>query len=151
MSAAPSAASNGAGEAIGVDLGGTKMLVGVIADGPKVLHRSEAASVGLGVDELLDTLEAELRAALESRPSVEAIGLGIPCTIDRKRGLAISAVNLPIVDVPIRDLMTERLGTPVVDRQRRQRRRAGREPLGRGARGAERRPARRSGPGSAAA
>ena len=113
MGAAPSAASNAAGEAIGVDLGGTKMLVGVIADGPKVLHRSEAASVGLGVDELLDTLEAELRAALAGRPAVEAIGLGIPCTIDRKRGLAISAVNLPIVDVPIRDMMSERLGVPV--------------------------------------
>ena len=37
----------------------------------------------------------------------------IPCTIDRERGVAISAVNLPIVDVPIRDLMRERLGLPV--------------------------------------
>ena len=27
--------------------------------------------------------------------------------------MAISAVNLPIVDVPIRDLMSERLGLPV--------------------------------------
>jgi glucokinase len=46
-------------------------------------------------------------------PGALAIGLGIPCTIDRKRGLAISAVNLPIVNMPIRDLMTERLGLPV--------------------------------------
>jgi glucokinase len=43
---------------------------------------------------------------------VVAIGLGIPCTIDRERGVAIEAVNLDLADVPIRDLMSERLGLP---------------------------------------
>jgi glucokinase len=33
--------------------------------------------------------------------------------MDRRRGVAISAVNLPLVDVPIRDLLRERLGLPV--------------------------------------
>jgi glucokinase len=42
-----------------------------------------------------------------------AAGLGIPCTIDRERGVAILAVNLELADLPIRDLMTERLGLPV--------------------------------------
>jgi glucokinase len=101
------------GAAIGVDLGGTKMLVGVVEAGPTVHHRSEAPSVGLTADELLDTLEAELRKALALHAGALSIGLGIPCTIDRERGLAISAVNLPIVNMPIRDLMTERLGLPV--------------------------------------
>jgi glucokinase len=113
MGAEPSSTGAWPGEAVGVDLGGTKMLVGVVADGPTVLHRAEAPSAGRPVDELLDTLEAELRGALAARPDVRSIGLGIPCTIDRERGLAISAVNLPIVDVPIRDLMSERLGLPV--------------------------------------
>ena len=116
MAAEPSlsaSGTNGAGEAVGVDLGGTKMLVGVVADGPNVLHRSEAPSLGRATDELLDALAAELAGAISARPAVSAIGLGIPCTIDRERGLAISAVNLPIVDVPIRDLMSERLGLPV--------------------------------------
>ena len=40
------------------------------------------------------------------------IGLGIPSTIDRERGHAINSVNLPLVDVPIRDLVSERLGLP---------------------------------------
>src|SRR5687767_532526 len=113
MAAEPSSGREQAGEAVGVDLGGTKMLVGVVTGGPRVLHRSEAPSLGRGTDELLDALEAELRSAVAARPGVRAIGLGIPCTIDRERGLAISAVNLPIVDVPIRDLMSERLGLPV--------------------------------------
>jgi glucokinase len=113
MSVEPSLGTNGAGEAIGVDLGGTKMAVGVVSEGPVVHHRAEARSVGLTSEELLDELESELRAALTARPTARSIGLGIPCTIDRERGLAISAVNLPIVNLPIRDLISERLGLPV--------------------------------------
>ncbi len=100
-------------EAIGVDLGGTKMLVGVVDSERRIVHRSTASSHGLRQDELLETLERELRTAQQARPDVAAAGLGIPCTIDRRRGLAIVAVNLEIADVPIRDLMTERLGLPV--------------------------------------
>jgi len=90
------------------------MLVGVVAEGPKVLHRVEEVSFGRSAAEVLDTMESELRAALEAHPEARAAGLGIPCTIDQERGVAISAVNLPIVDVPIREVMSERLGIPVV-------------------------------------
>ncbi len=100
-------------EAVGVDLGGTKMLVGVIDSDRHVLHRGTAASSGLAQDELLETLERELRAAIDARPAVTAIGVGIPCTIDRERGAAIMAVNLDLADVPIRDLIAERLNLPV--------------------------------------
>ncbi len=100
-------------EAIGVDLGGTKMLVGVIGSDREVLYRSTAPSLGLSQDQLLDTLEGELRAALEARPDVAVAGLGIPCTIDRRRGVAIMAVNLELANVPVGELMTERLGVPV--------------------------------------
>jgi len=100
-------------ETVGVDLGGTKVLVGVVGEHRKVLYEDQERSAGQGQDELLETLEREVREALEARPNVAAVGLGIPCTIDRKRGVAISAVNLPIHNVPIRDLMRERLGIPV--------------------------------------
>ena len=100
-------------EAIGVDLGGTKMLVGVVDSERRIVYRSTARSHGLRQDELLETLERELRTARQARPDVVAAGLGIPCTIDRRRGVAIVAVNLEIADVPVRDLMTERLGLPV--------------------------------------
>ena len=88
------------------------MAVGVVDEGRQVLHRTTTGSAGLELDDLLACLETELRRGLEACPDVEAIGLGIPCTIDRARGVAISAVNLPIVDVPIRDLIAERLGLP---------------------------------------
>jgi glucokinase len=101
-------------EAIGVDLGGTKMLVGVVDTERRVAYRSTAASTGLRQDQLLATLERELRAAIEERPRVEAAGIGIPCTIDRRRGFAINAVNLELANVPIRDLLGELLGIPVL-------------------------------------
>src|SRR5690606_17008292 len=50
---------------------------------------------------------------LSARPEARAVGLGIPCRIDRERGVAIGAVNLPLEDVPIRDRLSERLGLPV--------------------------------------
>lgn len=98
--------------ALGADLGGTKMAVGAVDAEQHMLHRSTGTSFGRGVDELLDRLEDELREALAAAPAAEAVGLGIPCTIDRERGIAINAVNLPIVDLPIRELIGARLDLP---------------------------------------
>ena len=88
------------------------MLVGVLAEDGEVLHRNVVPSTGLDQDGVLDVLEEQLRAAIAQRPAVAAIGLGIPCTIDRGRGLCISAVNLPLRDAPVRDILAERLGLP---------------------------------------
>jgi glucokinase len=89
------------------------MAVGVIDSDQSVLHRGTEPTTGLTLDLLLDTLERELREGVRACPEVEAIGLGIPATIDRERGLAITSVNLPIVNVPIREMISERLGLPV--------------------------------------
>ena len=99
-------------ETIGVDLGGTKMLVGVL-DGTEVLWESREASTGQNEDELVELLVREVNEAREARPDAAAVGLGIPATIDHDRGVAVSAVNLPLPDLPIRDLVAERVGLPV--------------------------------------
>ncbi len=101
-----------ASEAIGVDLGGTKMLVGALA-GTDVLFESREASTGQTEDELVELLVREVSEAHAARPDVAAVGLGIPATIDHERGVAVSAVNLPLADLPIRDLVGERVGLPV--------------------------------------
>lgn len=100
-------------EGIGVDLGGTQLRVGVVAGGDEVRHEDVATSAGLEPDELLSLLEARLRAAIEGHPDVAAVGLGVPCTIDRDRGACVQAVNLPLRDVPLRDELAGRLGLPV--------------------------------------
>jgi glucokinase len=88
------------------------MAIGVVDSDQSVLYRATERTFGRDLDDLLEELELELRAALEACPQAEAVGLGIPSTIDRDRGCAISSVNLPIVDVPIRDLVGERIGLP---------------------------------------
>ena len=98
---------------IGVDLGGTKMLLGVLDADSKVLWESREASTGQTEDELVELLVREVGEAHAARPGAAAVGLGIPATIDHERGLAISAVNLPLEDVPIRDLVGERTSLPV--------------------------------------
>jgi glucokinase len=98
--------------AIGADLGGTKMAIGVVDTEQNVLHRATERTYGRDLNELLTELEAELHAARRACPEAEAIGIGIPSTIDHDHGSAVSSVNLPIVDVPFRDLVAERMGMP---------------------------------------
>jgi glucokinase len=101
-----------ANETIGVDLGGTKMLVGALA-GTEVLYEEREASTGQTEDELVELLVREVSEAHAARPEAAAVGLGIPATIDHERGVAVSAVNLPLADLAIRDLVAERVGLPV--------------------------------------
>jgi glucokinase len=100
-------------EAIGVDLGGTKMLIGVLDSDSEVKFESREASTGQTEEQLVDLLVREIEEAREARPGVAAVGLGIPATIDHDRGVAISAVNLPIDNLPIRELVGERTGLPI--------------------------------------
>jgi glucokinase len=100
-------------ETIGIDLGGTKMLLGVLDSGSRVVWESRERSTGQGEAELVELMLREIEDARAERPGVEAVGLGIPATIDHEKGLAISAVNLPIESLPIRDLLAERTGLPV--------------------------------------
>src|ERR1700753_3359969 len=99
-------------ETIGVDLGGTKMQVGVLA-GVETLYESRETSRGQDQDELVDLLVREVNEAREARPDAVAVGLGIPATINQERGVAIAAVNLPLLDLPVRDVVSERVGLPV--------------------------------------
>jgi glucokinase len=99
---------------IGLDLGGTKLLAGAVDGGMHVHHRAHRHARGADQAELLDVVVdaiTEVRQSVDA--DVEGVGIGIPCTIDQERGIAVTAVNLPIEDLPFRDIMSERLGLPV--------------------------------------
>jgi glucokinase len=102
-----------AGEIIGVDLGGTKMLLGVLDPDSKVLWESREASTGQTEDELIELLVREIEEARGHCGGVAAAGLGIPATVRHDEGVAVSAVNLPLTDVPIREIVSARTGIQV--------------------------------------
>jgi glucokinase len=89
------------------------MLTGVLDQASEVVWESRERSTGQTEEQLVELLVREIEEAREARPGVAAVGLGIPATIDHDRGVAISAVNLPIDNLPIRDLVGERTGLPV--------------------------------------
>jgi glucokinase len=99
---------------IGVDVGGTKLLAGVVDDGLAVHHRAQRASRPLNTAELLDRLEAmvvEARDAAEGE--IAGVGFGVPGVIDRRQGVISAAPNLPLAGVRFQALLSERLGLPV--------------------------------------
>jgi len=96
---------------IGVDVGGTKILAGLVArDGTVIAHREYPTPVETE-EALLDGLEGAVREFLDER--VVAVGFGIPSQIDQRHGIALGSVNIPLRGVPFRQKMTERLGLPI--------------------------------------
>jgi glucokinase len=96
---------------IGVDIGGTKILAGVVDPGGHVEHRREHPTMTASEDEFLAGLDAAVEELLAEE--IAAIGFGIPSPIDQRTGRALQAVNLPLTDIPFRDRMKERFGLPV--------------------------------------
>lgn len=99
---------------IGVDLGGTKLLAGAVDPRLGVHHRAQRTVTGLDQAALLDVaVDAiqEVRQAVGDE--VDAVGFGVPSQIDQRSGIAVVAVNLPLADVALADIMSERLDLPV--------------------------------------
>jgi glucokinase len=92
---------------IGVDLGGTKVSVAVLEDGVlsrPTIRRTEQSSS--------EALVAQLADCIEAAGPADAVGLGVPSVIDFATGTARSSVNIPLQGVPLRELLTDRLGIP---------------------------------------
>lgn len=98
---------------IGVDLGGTKVLAGAVDADLEVHHRAQRTVAGLGREALLETVAEAINEASEAAGGARAVGMGIPSLMDRERGVAVSTVHLPIVELPVAAIMAERLGLPV--------------------------------------
>ena len=99
------------GRVIGVDLGGTKILAGILDPGGGLDVVIERPTPSYSQDELLDAL---VETVIELRtPDVVAAGFGVPARVDTRTGFALGAVNTPIHEVPLGDVLGSRLGLPV--------------------------------------
>jgi glucokinase len=97
---------------IGVDLGGTKILAGVVDRDGQVEQRREHATPVSSQDDLLAGLDAAVEELLED--GIAALGFGIPSPIDQRAGRAQLAVNIPLdASIDFRTRMADRFGVPV--------------------------------------
>jgi glucokinase len=97
---------------IGVDLGGTKVSSAVLgADGlsTPVLVATETSSQ----DQLVEQLAQVILAAADGDEECR-IGLGVPAVVEFATGRARYAPNIPLHDVALREVLSERTGLPVV-------------------------------------
>lgn len=96
---------------IGVDVGGTKILAGVVDETGHVEHRREHETPLDSQHALIARLQTAVDELLDE--SVGAVGFGLPSRIDSRAGYVDGSVNIPLEEVPLRDLMAERFLRPV--------------------------------------
>jgi glucokinase len=98
------------GQVIGVDLGGTKVVVAGLKDrslAESLIEPTETAGSEILIDQLVGMVN---RVRGED---LRAVGIGTPSVVDFATGRAVSSVNVPLADIPLRALLGDRLGVPV--------------------------------------
>ena len=95
---------------IGLDVGGTKILSGLVDRDGNVLAEHEIASPD-GTEPVLAALDEAVEALIDER--VAAIGYGIPANLERGTGRILWATNLSLTDVDLVGRSRARFGLPV--------------------------------------
>jgi glucokinase len=92
-------------------VGGTKILAGVVDQDGTIQRRRERLTDVESQERLIEELGAAVEDVLDD--SIEAVGFGLPSRIDQQSGFVDGSVNIPLANVPLRDLMEKRLGRRV--------------------------------------
>ena len=103
---------------IGVDLGGTNIVVGCADSGGHILHKEKARTQPeRGPKAVVETIADLCRRVMDATglSEIRGIGVGTPGSIDRENGLVVHAYNLGFDHVPLRAMLSSALGgVPVV-------------------------------------
>jgi glucokinase len=98
---------------IGVDIGGTKVLGGVVDDAGKVIATTRRATPAEDVAKTLDVIVDVVRELAEGR-EISGVGIGAAGWIDATRSTVLFAPNLAWRDEPLRSEVESAVGLPVV-------------------------------------
>src|SRR5438105_1532664 len=95
---------------VGIDLGGTKVAVASLHErtlSNAAVHPTDRSSSAALIDQLA-RIVSEIRHG-----DMSAVGVGVPSVVEFESGRVVSSVNVPLADVPLRQVLGERLGVPV--------------------------------------
>lgn len=104
---------------VGVDVGATKTLCGLFDDQMRlvrVIHRPTDPE--LSAEAMMDALDAHVRELIRGAgvalEDVRGMGAAFPSHVDFSEGVLLETADLyQLNDVPVRDMLKERLGLPV--------------------------------------
>ena len=107
---------------VGVDIGGTNIVVGVIPvqGGEPLAVRTLPTEAPNGSDFVVRRVATMVKDAIDetiatqggSRSDVLGVGIGSPGPLNRERGLVLKTPNLGWTNLPLRDLVSEAVGLP---------------------------------------
>ena len=103
---------------IGIDLGGTNIVSGVVDENFHILAKaSDKTNVGRPAEQIAHTMAETAKAAAEaaglSLSQIESVGIGTPGVVDGDNGVVLAASNLNFSNVPLRELLNKELGLPI--------------------------------------
>lgn len=102
---------------LGIDYGGTKLLIGQVEDGGRLLNYRKYATGLTGQEEITAHLLSCLEDYLLEEKAVghfSTAGIGIVGTSDSKQGVWLSINHEKGTPIPLSKLVSERLGIPTV-------------------------------------
>jgi glucokinase len=103
---------------IGIDLGGTKILAGVVNAEGKILGSAKRATKAEGgaeavIERVARTAREAAKAAGLALDAVAGVGMGAPGPLDPDQGVVLHTPNMPgWENVPLARLVSEQLGVP---------------------------------------
>jgi glucokinase len=103
---------------IGVDVGGTNLVAGVVDKEGKILARAKCKTRGQeGPDAVIEDIikiahEACAKAGI-SEQDIISMGLGIPGSVDNSKGEVIFCPNTPLVDIKLAHIIRSKWDIPV--------------------------------------
>jgi glucokinase len=95
---------------VGIDVGGTKIAAASLSGGrltTSKLTPTDTSSSDAVIDQLVAAIERV------RRPDAQAVGIGVPSVVEFATGRIRFSVNIPLADLPLRQLIGERVGLPV--------------------------------------
>jgi glucokinase len=98
---------------IGIDIGGTKVLGGVVDEQGTVLTSLRRLTPGRSVPAVEDTI-VELVDTLSAEHDVAAVGIGAAGFVDASRSTVLFSPHLAWRDEPLREALMRRIPVPVV-------------------------------------
>ena len=107
--------SAGKGPVLGVDIGGTKVAVGIVDSDGTILSQSRQPMIANGTAEAgFDAVVSAIDSMMSTSPGIRSIGICAPGPLDPKAGVILNPPNVPCWrDFPLAERATAKYKVPV--------------------------------------